>query len=108
MGRIQQTQIVSCLNTKTGERKVYTFLGLTYRESISYGWFFYGDKRRNFNDKILYTIVHPSEFEIMKDFPGCKEMLVKGILDRGEDIKCKNLYDFYEKIGYNRKTKKYS
>lgn len=70
-----------------------------YRTLISYSAFFESPKRRNKNDDFLYyleddyPIIDKSEYAIERD----KKLPV---------VEHEGLYDFFEYIGYDRKTKR--
>lgn len=66
-----------------------------YRTMISYGAFFESCKRRNWSENYLYTVIDefitPWERKVLETLPV---------------IEHKNLLDFFDKIGYDRKKKK--
>lgn len=79
-----------------------------YRTGISFDAFFnYKYTERQFNKNIWYTYDRKSDFErqriILNDFIDIKGNLYSDI----EIIKHNSLQDFFNYIGYDRKTKKY-
>ncbi len=101
---------VSELNLKTNVRRAFVFNDAGYREIISFNGFFHGLKNRNlngnWNDGLLYFVVHTGAFERIAGFK-CWENDLAESIKKDNVIICENLYDFYKKIGFNRKTKKY-
>ncbi len=80
----------------------YLFSPDGYREIISSDSFFSGLKRRNRSNFKLYNRTWIDE-------------VIGGLFDKSKvdainhktAIECKNLFDFYKKIGYDRYLKKY-
>lgn len=95
---------------RTEVKNIYCFTLAGYRERISYNWFFHGLKNRNDNkDKnLFYRVYFNLAFERIKGLK-CKETVeILPKLEAGDFIVCDNLYDFYEKIGWDRKAQKYN
>lgn len=96
------------VNVRTGERRrVFVFNEAGYREITSFNAFFHGLKEKNRNGNLLYSVTFTGAFERIKGFK-CWETEVEKIILSGKAIVCSSLYDFYAKIGYNRKTRSYA
>ena len=78
-----------------------------YRQSISFNSFFNGVKKRNQSKQFLYVA---DSYEHLLELVALGAPISKMKLDGlkiNPPIQCKDLYDFYKKIGYERKTRKY-
>jgi hypothetical protein len=90
-------------------RRTYVIGDSPYRQHISYSGFMSYKHKRN-------HVVEGKHFFLNKfaDDLAMEEEISKRLIERLghryeppeiELIKCKNIYDFYDKIGYNRHTK---
>lgn len=99
------------LNTSSpyGVKNIYCFNTAGYRENISFSWFFHGLKRRNENRQrnLWYIDKFIGAYERVKGLKCHETEVYLPILESGDFIVCENLYDFYEKIGWDRKKQKY-
>lgn len=87
-----------------------------YTQTISYQWFTEREMKRAFPDATSGKLNGMSWVEYSNTIKYCSERergtRIKEYLDLvGIDINtvpvCKGVWDFYDKIGYDRKTKKY-
>lgn len=75
-----------------------------YRCSVSFNSFFFGKKIHNRNGAKVYCPTHVSE---IIQFGGSFERHKLDKINNGTAIVCKDVFDFYKKIGYDYKSKKY-
>jgi hypothetical protein len=80
----------------------------SYRQCIAFNPFFWGKNQYWRKSKeMTYHVKHLEETKELAKF-GCP--MSKNLLKRLDDtppIKCVDFYDFLDKIGFDRKTKKY-
>lgn len=99
------------LNLKTNERKYFVFNDAGYREIVSKNSFFHGlhDYHKGFDYTIKITHVFSSGHRyrgLVEESPRIWEYEWLQKLEAGDYVVCSCLYDFYDKIGFDRKNKK--
>jgi hypothetical protein len=78
-----------------------------YRHLTSFNSFFHGKNRKNENENYLYYMQYGFDLLAMfKHGSFFAKTDIERIKTLGVEV-CTDLYDFYTKIGYNRKTRKY-
>ena len=104
-GKLNISYFVSevCLKTYIHVR-CFVFDPGGYKASVSFNSFFFGSGR-NKSDKFIYCPTHLSDIFMLQDHKFEASKLAK--IDSGEAIFCEDVFDFYKKIGYDYKTKKY-
>jgi hypothetical protein len=98
------------IEVRSQAKDVYCFTLAGYRETISFNSFFHGLKQYCENKKtgFLYRPIYTPAYERLKRHKCYETEIYLPLLEAGNFIACENLYDFYSKIGWNRKEKKYN
>lgn len=104
-GKLNITCFVSEVCLKTYEhRRCFVLRPGGYRATTSFNSFFFG-RGSNKSDKFIYCPTHVSELFMLENFKFEASKLAK--IDSGEAIFYEDVFDFYKKIGYDYKSKKY-
>lgn len=94
--------------SKGKHKRYFLFSESKYQSIVSLNCFFFGKKKRNWNGKLLYCVHNVFEIiELVEKYNSFFDKPYYDAIKSNTCIKCDGLYDFYKKIGYNRKTKKY-
>jgi hypothetical protein len=86
---------------------LYRFPSAGYRQSVSFGSFFWGKNQRNYSPTKIYVATSVSHLEMQRGWPSLISKHKVAELDSDRVIYCKSLFDFYDKVGYNRKQRKW-